>query len=319
MAIFSFRLFWLFSLLIYGFGFLPAAADAELPPTFQPAPRPMPSAVLLEDGLRLELYFPALKQGGVGLLRLRGPGIESAQFSFRAEQGSFFYLAEDAWYALIVVDMDASLRDYQLTVMAERVDGQRVSFKRALRIEAAGYISQTIDLPAERAGLAEPNIEALELEQLTALSAVGNSEPLWDAGGFALPLLSPLTSPFGAFRLFNGRAQSRHTGWDQRAAVGSPIQAMAAGQVVFAAGLALRGQYALIDHGYGIFSGYAHLSELTVTAGQAVAAGQIIGLSGNSGRSSAPHLHWEILVRGQWVDGLALLDLWLPAAKNLGA
>ena len=77
--------------------------------------------------------------------------------------------------------------------------------------------------------------------------------------------------------------------------------------------LDIRGNYVLIDHGLGIYSGYAHFSELYVEVGQRVEAGQIIGLSGNSGRSNGPHLHWEIAIRGQWVDGKAFLDLWLPA------
>ena len=86
--------------------------------------------------------------------------------------------------------------------------------------------------------------------------------------------------------------------------------------MIFADALAIRGNYVLINHGLGIYSGYAHFSELHAQAGQQVAAGQIIGLSGNSGRSSAPHLHWEIALRGRWVDGLAFLDLWLPAPSS---
>ena len=61
-----------------------------------------------------------------------------------------------------------------------------------------------------------------------------------------------------------------------------------------------------------MFSGYAHLSQLHVVRGQRMSAGQIIGMSGNSGRSTAAHLHWDVALQGQWVDGVALVRMWLP-------
>ncbi|MCY4063104.1 MAG: M23 family metallopeptidase [Chloroflexi bacterium] len=110
-------------------------------------------------------------------------------------------------------------------------------------------------------------------------------------------------------------------GWDQNAAEGTPIRAMAAGVVARAANIVsdlygVYGRFVMIDHGYNVFTNYAHLSEALVEPGQRVEAGQIIALSGNTGRSSAPHLHWEVLAHGEWVDGLTLLDLWLPAPSG---
>jgi murein DD-endopeptidase MepM/ murein hydrolase activator NlpD len=68
----------------------------------------------------------------------------------------------------------------------------------------------------------------------------------------------------------------------------------------------------LINHGHGIFSGYAHLSVIYVTQGQTLKAGQIIGQVGTTGRSSSPHAHFEMLVNGLWVDSAEFLRLWLP-------
>jgi murein DD-endopeptidase MepM/ murein hydrolase activator NlpD len=95
--------------------------------------------------------------------------------------------------------------------------------------------------------------------------------------------------------------------------VGTPVYAIASGEVVYADRLDIRGNYVLLHHGWGIYSGYAHFSQLGVQVGQRVEAGQFIGLSGNTGRSSGPHLHWEIAIQGEWIDSLAFLDLWLPA------
>jgi len=118
-----------------------------------------------------------------------------------------------------------------------------------------------------------------------------------------------------------GEFETRHMGWDQNAAAGSPVRAMAAGVVARSSQVAsdlfgVYGRLVMIDHGYNLFTSYAHLSEALVERGQRVEAGQIIALSGNTGRSSAPHLHWEILAHGEWIDGLTLLDLWLPAPSG---
>jgi murein DD-endopeptidase MepM/ murein hydrolase activator NlpD len=87
---------------------------------------------------------------------------------------------------------------------------------------------------------------------------------------------------------------------------------MANGVVAFAGQLDIRGNYIVINHGWGVYTGYAHLSQINVERGQTLTAGQIIGASGNSGRSSGPHLHWEIAVNGEWIDGVLFLEMWLP-------
>ena len=294
---------------------LNVAAQNEAPSIFQREPRPMPVSLQIEAQLQLETYFSSLAQGGVGLLRLSGDGIQRARAEFRRETTGFFPAADGDWYALIAADMDASARAYPLTVQVTRQSGE-VAFTRELRIDSANFIMQNLQLPSGRAYLADPEIESAELALLESLTSEITPAPRWDASGFELPHDSELSSPFGTFRRLGDDRQSRHTGWDQNVPTGAPIQAMAAGQVIFADALAIRGNYVLINHGLGIYSGYAHFSELHVDEGQPVAAGQIIGLSGNTGRSSAPHLHWEVALRGRWVDGLAFLDLWLPSPSG---
>ena len=212
--------------------------------------------------------------------------------------------------------MDINPRSYPLIVTAKR-ESADVSFARRLQIASANYILQTLELPRQRAWLTRPDIEREEFALLAQLTSEISPNPLWDATGFELPHASELTTPFGAVRQLADDRQSRHTGWDQNLPTGTPVRAMAAGHIRFAGQLDIRGNYVLIDHGLGIFSGYAHFSELHVEDGQQIAAGQIIGLSGNTGRSSAPHLHWEIAFRGRWVDGVSFLALWLPAPTSV--
>jgi len=86
------------------------------------------------------------------------------------------------------------------------------------------------------------------------------------------------------------------------AAAGVPVYAPARGVVVLAEPLAVRGQAVILDHGWGVFSGFWHLSQIDVTVGQEVERGQPIGLVGNTGLSTGPHLHWEVQVRSVPVD-----------------
>jgi murein DD-endopeptidase MepM/ murein hydrolase activator NlpD len=76
---------------------------------------------------------------------------------------------------------------------------------------------------------------------------------------------------------------------------------------VFAGQLEVRGNATIIDHGWGVFTGYWHQSEIDVQVGNLVEVGQVIGLVGGSGRVSGPHLHWELWVNGIPVDPLEWL------------
>lgn len=291
---------------------IPAWAQDSVEIVFQPAPRPMPTAVMIESGARLEFYFSSLMQGGLGLLRLAGNGIEGPRLEFLGRERRFFHVEDDAWYALLFVDMNASPGLRQLTVRADR-GLEEIGFARDIRVESGRFILQEFDLPPDRAYLVNPAIEAAEFARLDEITAESGPTPLWDADGFGLPLEGDTTSPFGAFRVLNDGVKTRHTGWDQRASSETPVHAMASGRVAFAAPLEIRGDAVVIDHGVGVYTLYAHLSGTNVTAGEAVDAGQIIGLSGNSGRSSGPHLHWELIVEGHWLDGLDIVALWLPS------
>ena len=208
--------------------------------------------------------------------------------------------------------METPPRSYPLTILAQRAS-DAVTFKRDLRINDAGYFVQNLDLTAGRAYLSAAEIENSEFERLADITGEVTPLALWDETGFERPLDTALATPFGTYRILNDGRRTRHTGWDQQAAVGTPIRAIAAGDVVFADRLEIRGNTVLINHGQGIYSLYAHFSDLLVAPGQRIAAGQIIGKSGNTGRSSAPHLHWEVMLHGRWIDGLAFLDLWLPS------
>jgi len=91
---------------------------------------------------------------------------------------------------------------------------------------------------------------------------------------------------------------------------GTELYAVAPGKVVYVDTLVVRGGVVVIDHGWGVYTAYDHLSEFRVQAGDMVQPGQVIGLGGSTGRSTGPHLHWEV-----WVGGVQVNPVdWLARA-----
>ena len=118
----------------------------------------------------------------------------------------------------------------------------------------------------------------------------------------------PHTSPYGSRRTYgNSPTVTAHAGEDFSAAAGTPVIAPAAGTVVLAEPLFVRGNAVVLDHGGGVYTGYWHLSELNVQPGEQVAAGQQLGAVGSTGLSTGAHLHWEMRVGGLPVDPLQWL------------
>jgi murein DD-endopeptidase MepM/ murein hydrolase activator NlpD len=98
------------------------------------------------------------------------------------------------------------------------------------------------------------------------------------------------------------RAPAMHTGMDFRGETGDPVRATADGKVTVAGSNGGYGKMVEIDHGHGLSTRYAHLSDINVTVGQRVRAGHIVGKVGSTGRSTGPHLHYETRVAGDAVD-----------------
>ena len=127
------------------------------------------------------------------------------------------------------------------------------------------------------------------------------------ASAFSFPMESPVTSAFGTARLLNGTLSSFHSGTDFKASPGTPVTAVNDGVVVLAEERYFAGNSVIIDHGEGLYSCYYHLSRMEVNVGQRVRKGQQIGLSGDTGRVTGPHLHFAVMLQGVQVDPMQLL------------
>jgi murein DD-endopeptidase MepM/ murein hydrolase activator NlpD len=117
------------------------------------------------------------------------------------------------------------------------------------------------------------------------------------------PVMGKLESGVGGRRNpFGGRGFEYHEGQDIDAAYGTPVQVAATGRVIIAGRQRGYGNVVYVDHGAGLSTRYGHLSEIDVSLGQIVTRGQTIGLVGSTGRSTGPHLHYEVRINNQPVD-----------------
>jgi len=193
-------------------------------------------------------------------------------------------------------------------------DGSAFEFSQKVYVESGEYEfdpplvvnSETIDID---------NTQPEDMEWFSIVEPV-SEEKMWE-GKFSAPVPDYLKacypSTFGKRRSYNGSAYKYfHTGLDFCGAPGVEIYAPAPGKVVFADQLIVRGFATLIDHGWGVYTAYAHQSEILVEVGESVDKGQVIGLIGETGRVTGPHLHWEVIVGGVQVDPLDWLNGTFP-------
>jgi murein DD-endopeptidase MepM/ murein hydrolase activator NlpD len=132
---------------------------------------------------------------------------------------------------------------------------------------------------------------------------------LWD-GPFRIPLDGVTTgSNFGKRRILNGNPGSPHGGMDLPGATGTPVHVAQRGRVALAEELFFSGNTVVVDHGLGIYTLYAHLSEIDVKAGDSLVTGAVLGKVGATGRVTGPHLHWGLTVERARVNPLLLVKL----------
>jgi hypothetical protein len=272
------------------------------------APQSASAAPDTSGSVSISLDFRWIRQGQVGIVRVSGARITEVRGIFQ-ERVFYFYPENGNWVGMLSADIEYLVGDYPLQVWVKYEDGSTEMLEQPVDVEDGQFGRSTITLNASLYPLLEPEVEANEMARL--FNILDRFTPLryWAEKGFVRPLDGVEIGWFGTYRLYNNTYWRRHTGIDVRAAMGTPIQAMGDGRVIFAEEFDIRGGYVLIDHGWGVYSGYAHLSEKLVVPGQWVRQGDVIALSGKNGRSNGAHLHYEMSVGGAWTDPAEFMAL----------
>lgn len=227
-----------------------------------------------------------------------------------------FFRGKDAqhWYALAGIDVEVASSTYPLTVEAILPNGNKQDLQRDVAVGSAPYATVALTVPDK---FVQPNAEALKLieaDKIVKAKAFADTKPTpqW-SGDFAPPLrIAPKSDSFGTRRIFNGTLASVHRGLDYRAHPGTSVMAVNSGRVVLAQPLYYEGNCVVIDHGMGLMTVYMHLSKFEVVEGDTVRRGQLIALSGGTGRATGPHLHLGVRWQGAYLDPQKLFTLNLP-------
>lgn len=184
---------------------------------------------------------------------------------------------------------------------------ERDEAERRFTIERGAFDVQRIDgLPRDQVAPTDPalleRIAREARQKAAAFASVDDSENFKD--GFSMPFQpTRRSSSFGGQRILNGEPQTPHYGVDLAAPEGTEIRAPAAGLVVLAEpAMHFEGGLTLIDHGQGLVAAFLHQSRQMVRTGDRVARGQPIGLVGQTGRATGPHLCWRLKWRARNLD-----------------
>lgn len=224
------------------------------------------------------------------------------------EQEVRFVEENGTYYGLLGVHVFTEPGLYTLELSATNSQGEETRLSTGIVVAAGRFYHERIDLPAGRADLLDPGAIARDRERLEAVRSVFTTKRYWTIP-FERPCPGSISAYFGSRRAYNGGPYtSYHSGIDFRVPGGTPVRAAAAGTVVLAEPLMLWGNAVVIDHGWGVLTGYAHLSKIEVTVGQHVEQGEVIAAVGNTGLSTGAHLHWEMWVGGISVNGLQWLE-----------
>ncbi len=219
------------------------------------------------------------------------------------------------WYGLAGIDVEVAPGAYLLAVQVTRASGAPSTLTQSIAVEAAPYAEIPLTVPEKFVSPSPSALKRIAAEKTIKDKVFSSSAStsLW-SGSFTPPLkIAPETDSFGTRRVFNGSLASIHRGLDYHARPGTPVLAVNSGRVVLAQPLYYEGNCIIIDHGLGLMTLYMHLSRFNVKAGTRVRRGQVIGLSGSSGRATGPHLHLGIRWQGAYVDAAKLFALQLPA------
>jgi murein DD-endopeptidase MepM/ murein hydrolase activator NlpD len=227
-----------------------------------------------------------------------------------------FDTSTKTWFALAGVSFETAPGKYALELTAERTATRTpVIFTRTFTVARARYPKIKVELAVEKK-FTEPSPEQLrqiEEDQKIKQDYLNRITPQREwSGRFTLPADAPVSDVFGSQRIFNGEAQRPHLGLDFRVPTGTPVAAMNAGTVLLARFLYFEGNCVVLDHGQGLLTLYLHLSEFKVKEGDVVKRGDVLGLSGGTGRATGPHLHVAVRWQGTYLDPARLMQLPLP-------
>ncbi len=242
----------------------------------------------------LSAIFGLIGLVGMGIYMARGLSSESIHVDLRGENEEL--KAANERYLEVSIDMERRLNLFEektrklallVGVEEDSLEEDGIGGPDILEEELSRYLRYDLGLLEQKTELLEQSLETLEDAFATRVDHLESTPSILPAKGWISSTFKHRKDPFTGKRKW-------HNGIDVSAPLGTPIHAPAKGVITYKGYRGSSGNLLEISHGNGIVTKYAHLDRFNVTKGQRVKRGDLIGYVGSTGRSTAPHLHYEI-------------------------
>ncbi len=260
------------------------------------------SAGVAPSPISAQIAPAAVRQGRVTIITVSA-SVPMTQFvvRFAGRSWPLYRDGPGTWRTILGTDPTTSAGRLNISIEAITAGGARVVLSRQVTVLRVTFPQRRVTFdPAHQALLTKENVER-ERRLVGAALRVLHGERLWE-DPFDFPVPGGVSSPYGVLSIYQGVVRGFHGGADFPVPEGTPVRAANHGTVRLAAPLPLSGNAVMIDHGLRVVTSYLHLSSISVTAGQRVMRGDVIGAVGSTGLATGPHLHWGLSVNGVRVD-----------------
>lgn len=262
---------------------------------------------------KVEVFSYKVANGKSALLEFeKQKGIEYKSVSIDKKNFKIFYIPKmkEKKYALIPFSYYAKLGNKTLKI--KYIQNKKVKFETfLLKVVNGQYEKEEIQVSSSKVNPKSKEVKKrITKEYNEAMKIYATITPkLYISKQFIQPLSSKITSSFGKARVYNGSLKGYHSGTDFRAPMGTKVVAANDAKVALVEKRFYSGGTVLLDHGEGIYTCYFHMSKFDVKVGEMVKRGEVLGLSGKSGRVTGPHLHFSARINTVQVDPLQLISL----------
>lgn len=261
----------------------------------------LPSVVY--GDLEISVTPQVIRQGDVAHVTVTGDGPLFPEGSIGDEPILFYRVGDGAAYGLAFFGLEHKPGAYEIVI---HMNGS--TRKKTITVKSVKAEVIHLSLPENKVTLS-PKDEARADDEIRRMRSYwpNISEKMW-YGKFVRPVDQDVSTEFGLLRIINKHKKSRHKGVDFKGGLGLPIRSINAGKVVLTDNEFFGGNTVMIDHGDGLFSIYMHLQKILVSAGSMVEKGDTVGLMGETGRATGPHLHLSLKYRGKTINPISLIN-----------
>lgn len=259
----------------------------------------------------ITIFPKEVKNANTILIILDEEGIKKPKLSFDKHHIKFFThpKKENSYYALVPISYYKKLGTYKI-IISYLKNGKKIFKGISIKVIDGEYKSEVINVGKGKVTLSKANKKRTKKEYSSAIKIYNTTtNNLFLDDKSIYPIRSETTSSFGKKRVYNGTLKSYHSGTDFKAKTNTPIKAINDGIIVISENRFYAGNSIVINHGQGIYSCYFHLNKMNYKIGERVRKGDVIGLSGSTGRVTGPHLHFAFRIHGIQVDPIQVLNL----------